>query len=287
MAANLSRLLAAGFRPAGKWSLVNQVLQITLDLSAAHDQNVLYAFAVDGRLVYIGKTTQSLRKRMQGYKSPASNAARGGSTNIKNNRNIIDALLSGATVDIYVLNSLPTHQHGQFNVNLSAGLEDSLIGALVPPWNGRSEIAANSSAVPRGDARHLVAQSSAKVSSGTAIRTALLKERRAMGNGVQPMNSIFPSTESLFSFCKRVKGETMTTAIQKTSFRVEVVGNNLEITPGSSKEPRRESKANVTLILARLAKTMSCQTSDYQDVSFNVSYVLALVKAWQDEFRAQ
>ena len=88
----LSRLIAVGFRPAGKWSLTNGALQLTLEPDLRHEQNVLYAFAVDEALTYVGKTTRSLLKRMQGYLSPASNADRGGSTNIKNNRNIRSAL---------------------------------------------------------------------------------------------------------------------------------------------------------------------------------------------------
>jgi hypothetical protein len=133
----LNRLLAIGFKPAGKWSLVNEVLRLTLEPDVMHEQNVLYAFAVNGNLAYVGKTTQSLMKRMQGYRSPASTAARGGSTNIKNNRNILHALSTGATVDIYALHALPSQAHGEFSVNLSAGLEDSLISALTPPWNGK------------------------------------------------------------------------------------------------------------------------------------------------------
>lgn len=75
----------------------------------------------------------------------------------------------------------------------------------------------------------------------------------------------------------------MATTVRKTPFRVEIMGNYLEITPGSSKAPRRESKADITALLTRLEKTMSFQMSDYQDVSFNASYVLAIVKAWQAE----
>ena len=74
---------------------------------------------------------------MQGYRSPASTAERGGSTNIKDNRNTVNALSSSATVDIYALHSLLSQAHGEFSVNLLAGLEDSLINALSPPWNGK------------------------------------------------------------------------------------------------------------------------------------------------------
>lgn len=121
----VDRLVAIGFRHAGRWTLPNRVLRLELEHAVMHEQNVLYAFVVNGTLMYVGKTTQSLIKRMQGYRSPATNAERGGSTNIKNNRNIVDALATGASVHIYVLHTLPIQHHGEFPVNLAAGLEDT------------------------------------------------------------------------------------------------------------------------------------------------------------------
>ena len=70
---------------------------------------------------------------MQGYKSPASNVDRGGSTNIKNNRNIIAALNAGHVVNILAMRSQTPQQYSEFHVNLSGGLEDSLIRTLFPP----------------------------------------------------------------------------------------------------------------------------------------------------------
>jgi hypothetical protein len=61
------------------------------------------------------------------------------------------------------------------------------------------------------------------------------------------------------------------------------MGPYLEITPGSSQAPRREPKSSIAALLSRLAKTQSFQMSDYQDVTFNASYILAIVKAWQRE----
>jgi len=57
MVESLKRLLAIGFKPAGKWSTVNDVLRLTLEPAIMHEQNVLYAFVVDGALTYVGKTT--------------------------------------------------------------------------------------------------------------------------------------------------------------------------------------------------------------------------------------
>lgn len=277
MAETLVRLLAIGFKPAGKWLLANNVLRLTLEPAVMHEQNVLYAFAVDGKLAYIGKTTQSLLKRMQGYRSPASTADRGGSTNIKNNRNIVEALSSGAVVDIYVLHALPSQLHGEFSVNLSAGLEDSLIGALMPPWNGRR------AAINAPNSAHSQHPSPEDTSSVKRVVPGALQLNTTPAQPLRVDCAGVPSADALFGFCRSLRGETLRTMVRKTQFRVEIVENFLEITPASSGGRRRESKSSISSLLARFDKTRSFQMSDYQDVSFNASYVLALVKAWQSQ----
>jgi len=281
VADTLNRLLAVGFKPSGKWLLANNVLRLTLEPAVMHEQNVLYAFVVDGKLAYIGKTTQSLLKRMQGYRSPASTADRGGSTNIKNNRNIVEALSSGAVVDIYVLHALPSQLHGEFSVNLSAGLEDSLISALMPPWNGRrTAIKTATSANSRNPYLEETSPLEHLVLGAQQPNTTPSKPLRLDCTGV-------PSADALFGFCRSLRGETLMTMVRKTQFRVEIVENFLEITPASSGGRRRESKSSISSLLARFDKTRSFQMSDYQDVSFNASYVLALVKAWQSQSHSQ
>jgi hypothetical protein len=60
-------LFQVGFEVGGYWSLSNDGIQFALP---KYDQtcNVLYAFASDERVLYIGKTTQSLNRRMNGYR---------------------------------------------------------------------------------------------------------------------------------------------------------------------------------------------------------------------------
>jgi hypothetical protein len=277
VAETLSRLLAIGFKPAGKWLLANNVLRLTLEPAVMHEQNVLYAFTVNGTLAYIGKTTQSLLKRMQGYRSPASTADRGGSTNIKNNRNIVQALSSGAVVDIYVLHALPSQLHGEFIVNLSAGLEDSLISALTPPWNGRR------AAVNASNSVNFQTPSPEDTSPVKPVSSTALHLSRTPAQPLRVDCASVPSADALFCFCRSLRGETLRTMVRKTHFRVDIVENFLEITPASSGGRRRESKSSISSLLTRFDKTRSFQMSDYQDVSFNASYVLALVKAWQSQ----
>jgi hypothetical protein len=281
MSEALNRLLAIGFKPAGKWSLANGVLRLTLEPAVMHEQNVLYAFIVDGNLAYVGKTTQSLIKRMQGYRSPARTAERGGSTNIKNNRNIVNALSSGATVDIYALHALPSQAHGEFSVNLSAGLEDSLINALTPPWNGKGADSNGRSAADLSNRSPKTSSSVQPVLPGALGPNTTATQFPPIGCGS------VPSADDLFDYCKTLQGETLRTMVRKTQFRVEVIESILEITPASSGGARRESKAGIAGLLARFDKTRSFQMSVYQDVSFNASYILALVKGWQSRSHPQ
>lgn len=137
MPKHLARLKGIGFARAGCWSLVNGRLSLELDPQFVAVFNVLYAFAVDGALVYVGKTNKPLRVRLQRYKTPAKSDKSGASTNIKNHKNILECLSRGSSVEIFVLHHEFQLERGGFAVNFAAGLEDSLIAELAPPWNGR------------------------------------------------------------------------------------------------------------------------------------------------------
>jgi hypothetical protein len=105
----------------------------------ATQRNVLYAFACDGEIKYIGKSKMSLAARMSGYRNPATSQT----TNVRNNKRITEALASGGAVDIYALPDNGLFHYGQFHLNLAAGLEDDLIAIINPPWNGgKKEITA-------------------------------------------------------------------------------------------------------------------------------------------------
>lgn len=261
MPASLDRLIALDFRLAGHWEMSNTVLRLVLPPPMPSAQDLLYAFAVDGELAYIGKTTQGLVRRMQGYRSPPATAERGGSTNINNNRRIVEALSRGCKVEIYVLDNLPAHQHGGFRVNLAAGLEDTLLRELSPAWNGQrkqplAEVSINPRSVPH---------------SAPAPRVV---RQLVSSDGV-------PSVDELFAYCRGAQGSNWTTAVRRSVFAVEVDGPALAITPASSRAARREGRETIKAVLERLERTGSYRMSDYADISFNASYLLALVQAFQ------
>lgn len=87
------------------------------------------------------------------------------------------------------------------------------------------------------------------------------------------------STEDLFAFARSTKGAVLHTLTRRTPFTVEVIGNTLEITPGSSRQPRREDRRSVEALLKRFRESGSYQMSVYRDLTFNASYVLALLAA--------
>lgn len=128
----MDRLISIGFEGIGHWLIENGSLVYTLKKQATQ-KNVLYAFAVDGEIKYIGKTTRTIAERMYGYKKPSDTQK----TNIKNNKNILDALSLGKAVNIFVLPDNGLMRYGIFHLNLAAGLEDSLITTINPEWNGR------------------------------------------------------------------------------------------------------------------------------------------------------
>ena len=129
----MNRLLNIGFQHAGYWTVSEGRLRLVLD-SHSESSNVLYAFISDGEVKYIGKTTQALKVRMNGYLNPAATQT----TNIKNNKNILALLNSGESVDIFALPDNGLLNYGGFHINLAAGLEDSLITGISPEWNGNS-----------------------------------------------------------------------------------------------------------------------------------------------------
>lgn len=79
----LQRLLAMGFREVGKWYLIAGGVAYTLT-AEEKSRNILYVFESEGRILYIGKTTQPLKVRMYGYQNPGPTQ----STNQENNTNL-------------------------------------------------------------------------------------------------------------------------------------------------------------------------------------------------------
>jgi hypothetical protein len=127
----MNRLLKIGFEQAGHWVLENDKLNFELTRHSSQ-KNILYAFVCDGHVKYVGKTVRALFVRMSEYKNPGPTQT----TNINNHKRIRDVLSGGVAVEILALPDSGLLHYGQFHLNLAAALEDDLIRAMSPEWNG-------------------------------------------------------------------------------------------------------------------------------------------------------
>jgi len=135
--ANLIKLLSLGFQKIGEWTLANE----SFDFRESDDENAqalldsrpaLYAHVVNGEVMYVGKTTQQLRKRLYGYRKPGKSQA----TNARCNQHLKEAVREGGISETFAWLPIDKLFYEEFQVNLAAGLEDSIIEILNPIWNG-------------------------------------------------------------------------------------------------------------------------------------------------------
>jgi hypothetical protein len=127
----MQRLYEIGFQRAGRWLLKGDELALEL-LHLSDRQNVLYAFISGNTVKYVGKTTQSLQRRMFGYQKPNKDQR----TNWRNRLAIVELLKADHKVEILALADIGLLRYGAFHLNLAGGLEDSIINILKPEWNG-------------------------------------------------------------------------------------------------------------------------------------------------------
>lgn len=124
------RLKNLGFNKIGSWTKVDSGIKFLLT-DHQDDMKVLYSFVSNGKVMYIGKTTQSLTRRMLGYQNPGPTQR----TNIRVSKEILQRLNEGLPIDIYILPDPCSLEYGGIGISLAGGLEDPLIDLFRPAWN--------------------------------------------------------------------------------------------------------------------------------------------------------
>jgi hypothetical protein len=128
---SIDTLLSGGFEFAGQWTLTVGG-SLILDRPAPRGVGV-YAFAVTGKIMYVGGATVGLAKRLYFYRTPGPSQK----TNQRLNSIIRDELLAGRSVEIYTAAPADREWNG-LPIHMSAGLELGLIKNYDLPWNIRS-----------------------------------------------------------------------------------------------------------------------------------------------------
>jgi hypothetical protein len=131
------KLLSLNFKNIGFWRVSNNFLEYQITSEFEYEieiPNSLYIFYNDkeDKIMYVGKTTQTLKKRLYQY-----TRGNGKSTNQKINKNIQKIIEKSNSISIWVLNDNLPFSWGPYNINLAAGLEDSIIEIENPIWNGK------------------------------------------------------------------------------------------------------------------------------------------------------
>ena len=173
----MKRLLQIGFEQVGVWRLRDDQLALELTRMAGQ-RNVLYAFVQAGVVLYVGKTTGTLENRMGGYLRPHVTQR----TNVRNNLALLKLLNEDLGVDIYAWADSGTHRIGEFHLNYAAGLEDSIIRSLSPPWNGARSVptAGNAQSDGTEEARPLDAVGDTEAESATTNQVRVMGEAGVM-----------------------------------------------------------------------------------------------------------
>lgn len=97
----------------------------------------------------------------------------------------------------------------------------------------------------------------------------------------QPPGSAL-TADQLLAFASNLDGGHVQTVARGAKFLVKVVPEGIEITPASSGEPRTILRAHIESVLETFNRTSSLQPSDYHEITFHSSYLLALIEGCVD-----
>lgn len=89
------------------------------------------------------------------------------------------------------------------------------------------------------------------------------------------------SVADIAGFAHALRGQTLATRSMNKPFTVSVRQNGLEYLPHSTVKPRLNDWQAIQKVLKQFNKTQSFKTSDYDEITQNASYLLAVVDIYQ------
>src|SRR5262245_31627011 len=94
------------------------------------------------------------------------------------------------------------------------------------------------------------------------------------------------SFDELRSFATRLDGQTLVTRFRGLKFHFHVTQDGFEYTPESTGKRRRQEFRYAERVLTRYNETRSLHPVDYNDISINASYFLAVLGSYLDSLVA-
>ncbi len=128
----VEKLENIGFIKVGEWKINDNYFSHTIE-EYLTEKKMIYSFVSENDVLYIGKTTDFLKNRMNGYKNPHISQK----TNFRVKAKIVELLNNANEVSIYILIDKTEFKFGDYILCLASGLEDVLIADIKPKWNDR------------------------------------------------------------------------------------------------------------------------------------------------------
>ena len=85
------------------------------------------------------------------------------------------------------------------------------------------------------------------------------------------------TVQALVKFASTLEGERLETGVQRAGFRVSVSGSGIAVTPESTGRTRAIPRSSIERFLEEYGRVRSTKAGDYQQVSFDASYLLAII----------
>jgi hypothetical protein len=126
----LAELIARGFQVVGNWQLADadgDKIEFNGELPRTPG---VYAFAVDGTVVYIGVSERDLRQRIKFYAKPGPRQL----TSIRINGLVASELRAGKSITLAIA-APEDGKWNDFSIPMHTALEAGLIKQLRPEWN--------------------------------------------------------------------------------------------------------------------------------------------------------
>jgi hypothetical protein len=245
MTVNTETLLQLGFIDFASWhqdedpGTISYRIENHANRNLAQCRNALYAFARDQEVMYIGKTTRSMEKRFIGYCKPGKQQA----TNRRCHENIKSALKADEEIRIFLFVPVSLLQYGDFEINLAAGLEDSLIKEFAPAWNGnrgqppvseesQREVEEEKEISQSGPPSDMLTTMSAEDGPSFEIKLGDTCYNKGTINPGKRMNRYLGEDGASVVIYLGTKDDAVASKISRTANRsgaVRIVGNNWEI----------------------------------------------------------